>query len=102
MISFISTSNFPNPFRNSTKISFSAQNPVNNPSIKIYNLKGQLIKVLKTSIIQNNPNKGYVVWYGDDKYNQKVSNGIYFYKLNINGKTKAVKKCILLRWKFKV
>jgi hypothetical protein len=38
-----------------------------------------------------------VTWNGTDKNNKPVSSGIYFYKLKVNGKTEAVKKCLLLK-----
>ena len=36
-------------------------------------------------------------WNGDDESDKSVSSGIYYYKLNVNGKTEAVKKCLLLK-----
>ena len=38
-----------------------------------------------------------VVWNGDDDNSKPVSSGVYFYKLDVNGKTEAVKKCLLLK-----
>jgi flagellar hook assembly protein FlgD len=37
------------------------------------------------------------VWNGDDDSGKSVCSGIYFYKLNVNDKTEAVKKCLLLK-----
>jgi len=58
-------------------------------------VKGQLIKTL----VKSNINSGYhkIIWNCDDDSNKPVSSGIYFYKLNVNGKTEAVRKCLLLK-----
>ena len=60
----------------------------------IYNIKGQKIKTLAVTL---SGVEGSVVWDGTDEDNQPVSSGIYFYKLNVNGKIEAVKKCLLLK-----
>ncbi|MEA2096852.1 MAG: FlgD immunoglobulin-like domain containing protein [Candidatus Cloacimonadota bacterium] len=38
-----------------------------------------------------------IVWNGKDESGKSVSSGIYLYKLNVNGKTEVVKKCLLLK-----
>ncbi len=38
-----------------------------------------------------------IIWNGEDDNNKLVSSGVYLYKLNVNGKTEAVKKCLLLK-----
>jgi len=86
--------NFPNPFNPSTTIEFSILNS-SKVKLMIYNIKGQKIKTLAN----NEFNKGVysIIWNGDDESSNPVSSGIYCYKLNINGKTEAVKKCLLLK-----
>ena len=86
--------NYPNPFNPSTTIDFFIQND-SNVELSIYNLKGQKIKIL----VQDEFNSGdhSIMWNGDDELGKAVSSGIYLYKLNVNGKTEAVKKCILLK-----
>ncbi len=86
--------NYPNPFNPTTTIEFSIQND-SEVELSVYNTKGQLIKTL----IRNEYTKGShsIVWIGDDKFGNLVSSGIYYYELNINGKTEAVKKCLLLK-----
>jgi hypothetical protein len=92
--SHFSFSNYPNPFNPTTTISFSVPEE-NLVSISIFNAKGQKIK----SLIQNDLMKGQqsIVWNGDDEFGKPVSSGIYCYKLNVNGKTVVVKKCLLLK-----
>jgi hypothetical protein len=87
-------SNYPNPFNPSTTIEFSIQN--NSPiDISIYNIKGQKINTLTRNEFVKGDHS--IIWNGDDEYGNPVSSGIYYYKLNINGKTEAVKKCLLLK-----
>ncbi len=88
--------NYPNPFNSSTTISFTSNNDqyrMNEKKvIEIFNMKGQKIKRLSITDTQTS-----VVWNGTDEFNNKVASGIYLYKLNIDEKTRAAKKCLLLR-----
>jgi len=90
----IKINNYPNPFNPTTTFEFSIQNN-SNVELSIFNVKGQKIKTL----VQNEFTKGYhsVVWNGDDDFGNSVASGVYLYKLSVNGKTKDVKKCILLK-----
>ncbi len=86
--------NYPNPFNPSTTISFyiPQESKIN---LSIYNIKGQKVKTL----INGKKKKGEwnTVWDGTDEYNNTVSSGIYLYKLNIDGRTRAIKKCLLIK-----
>lgn len=93
-VSFVDLSNYPNPFNPSTTINFSIKND-SNVELSIYNLKGQKIKTLAHNDFTKGPHS--IVWNGDDESGKSVSSGIYYYKLKINGKTEAVKKCLLLK-----
>jgi flagellar hook assembly protein FlgD len=86
--------NHPNPFNPSTKIKFSIQNE-SNVEISIYNIKGRKIKQLVHNQLSTGQHS--VVWNGTDNNNEPVSSGVYLYKLNVNCKTEAVKKCMLLK-----
>ena len=86
--------NHPNPFNPSTTISFSIQEE-SKTELSIYNIKGQKIKTLKNEEYTNGNHS--VIWNGDDNFGNYVSSGVYFYKLNVNGKTEVVKKCLLLK-----
>lgn len=90
----VELSNYPNPFNPETEIKFSIPND-SKVDIEIYNTKGQKIK----SLTQNNFTKGShsIIWIGDDESGKSVSSGIYYYKLNVNGKNEAVEKCLLLK-----
>jgi len=91
-----SLSNFPNPFNPETTIEFSIEQNQQNEQIEleIYNFKGQKIKTIPVIL---SGVEGSVIWNGTDNSDQPVSSGIYLYKLNVNGKTEAVKKCLLLK-----
>ncbi len=86
--------NYPNPFNPTTTIKFSIRND-SEINLSIYNIKGQKIK----TVANNQFTKGNhsVIWNGGDDLGKPISSGVYLYKLNVNGKTKAVKKCLLLK-----
>lgn len=86
--------NYPNPFNPTTTISFSipADSKV---GVSIYNVKGQKVKTLVNDELEQGHHK--IVWDSKDNSGKSVSSGVYFYKLNVNGKDKAVRKCLLLK-----
>ncbi|MDO9577792.1 MAG: endonuclease [Candidatus Cloacimonadales bacterium] len=115
-------SNYPNPFNPSTTISFETTNLHEFTQIEIYNLKGQIVKVLPVTLsavegsqvnyaprpssfdfaqddgrkmTRAGSNKYSVIWNGTDNNNLPVSSGIYFYKLNISNS--PVGKMLLLK-----
>ena len=86
--------NYPNPFNPTTTISFSIQNN-SKIELSIFNIKGQKIRSLLNDQITAGEHS--IVWNGQDASGKKVGSGVYLYKLNINGKTEAVRKCLLLK-----
>ena len=90
----IESSVYPNPFNPTTAIEFTIQKG-SEVELSIFNIKGQKIKTLT----QNEFSEGThsVIWNGNDELSKPVSSGIYYYKLNVNGKTEAIKKCLLLK-----
>jgi len=93
--------NYPNPFSSSTTISFIlATKSHKNSQIKIYNIKGQLVKCLACgeSLSAEADRVGYsIFWDGKDKKGNTLSSGIYLYKLIVDNNTLDTKKCLLLR-----
>ena len=87
-------SNFPNPFNPTTTIEFSIQNN-SKVELSIYNIKGQKIKTLTNNEFTKGPHS--IVWNGDDESGKSMGSGVYLYKLNVNNKAIAVKKCLLLK-----
>ncbi len=86
--------NYPNPFNPTTIIEFSIQND-SKINLSIFNIKGQKIKTLFNNEIDKGNHS--ISWNGTDDSGNSVSSGVYYYKLNVNGKTEAVKKCSLLK-----
>jgi predicted outer membrane repeat protein len=86
--------NYPNPFNPTTIIGYSIPQETD-VVLKIYNIKGQLLKVLVNDF--KNAGEHSAIWDGRDSNDNQISSGIYFYKLNVNGKTEVVKKCLLLK-----
>jgi parallel beta-helix repeat protein/predicted outer membrane repeat protein len=86
--------NYPNPFNPETTISFSIPEEWN-VELSIYNIKGQKMKSLLNDQISAGEHS--IIWNGEDDSGKIVSSGVYLYKLNVNGKTEAVKKCLLMK-----
>jgi len=95
--------NYPNPFtisadthtRNtSTKIIFFLSGD-NQTDLSVYNLRGQKVVTLVNGLQQQGNHE--VIWSGYDSYGKQVVSGVYFYKLEIAGKTESVKKCLILK-----
>jgi hypothetical protein len=86
-------SNYPNPFNPVTTIAMNIPT-AGHASLKIYNVKGQLVNTL---INENLPaGNQYVSWNGTDYNNTPVTTGIYFYKLETDNQT-AHGKMIMLK-----
>jgi parallel beta-helix repeat protein len=92
--------NYPNPFNPSTNILFSvygSQFTVHSPihtTLKIYNIKGQLVKTLVDE--EKLPGDYNIIWDGKDNSGKEVSSGIYFYQLKTKDYTDT-KKMVLVR-----
>ena len=86
--------NYPNPFNPSTMIEFSIKN-YSRVELSVYNIKGQKVKTLANNEFERGNHS--IIWNGEDESNKFVSSGLYYYKLTVNGKTRAVKKCMLLK-----
>ena len=87
-------SNYPNPFNPSTTIKLDLAES-GKIELVIYNVKGQKVKTLLDAY----SSKGHfeIIWRGIDENKKKVASGNYFIKLKVNGKEKAVSKCLLLK-----
>jgi len=84
---------FPNPFSSNTTISFSLP-ASGNVSLKVYNVAGQLVKTICDE--QRPAGVQKITWNGNDEYGNKVSNGIYLYRL-VTKDQNQTKKVIVLR-----
>lgn len=90
---FILSQNHPNPFNPDTTISFALQS-TGNVVLEIYNLKGQKVKTLVNGTLASGDHK--YEWNGSDEKGDRVSSGIYLYRLNVQDRTES-KKMMLLK-----
>ena len=89
--------NYPNPFNPNTTIDFFViENDMEKKiSISICNSKGQ--KVISIPVDLELDNTVSVRWNGKNSTGNDVSSGVYFYMLNINGKSVDTKRMILIK-----
>jgi flagellar hook assembly protein FlgD len=87
--------NYPNPFNPQTTISFSVAQTSSFVTLGIYNIKGQKIKTIVNQKLEQGLHQ--IIWDGKNDNNQYVASGFYFYKLKVNDKNIAIKKCLLLK-----
>ncbi len=75
--------NYPNPFGTDTNIRYNLPKATK-AKLTIYNIKGQKVKELTNSQQKSGINS--INWNGRDDNDKQVSNGIYYYQLNSEGK----------------
>ncbi|MCB0305753.1 MAG: T9SS type A sorting domain-containing protein, partial [Calditrichaeota bacterium] len=85
--------NYPNPFNPSTTIRFSLAE-AGTVSLKIYNVRGQLVKTLLSSSLEAGSHQ--VNWNGLNQQGSQVASGVYFYHLQA-GSFQQIKKMILMK-----
>ena len=85
--------NTPNPFNPTTVIEYQIPK-TENVTVRIYNIKGQLID----EILNETQNEGVhqVIWNGTDRNNESVASGIYLYSVK-SGNSVLSKKMLLLK-----
>ena len=87
------SNNYPNPFNPSTTIEFSIPQ-TGRVKLSIYNIRGQKVKTLINGDIERGKHR--VVWDGRDDGNRSVASGVYFIRLEAEGKS-TVRKAMLLK-----
>jgi len=80
--------NYPNPFNPQTTIGFDVKE-FTAVSLKLYNIRGQLVSTLVDKKMQ--PGQYKILFNADD-----LASGIYFYQIQM-GKYQSIKKMILLQ-----
>lgn len=85
--------NYPNPFNPETTIAFDMIED-GNVTIEVFNVRGQKVKTLINEHMTVGSHA--IVWKGTNDNNQKVSSGIYFYKMK-SGSYSTTKKMILMK-----
>jgi hypothetical protein len=85
--------NYPNPFNPETQISFSLAQDYKNVQLVVYNMKGQKIKTLVNGNMKAGSHE--LIWNGTDSNNNKVSSGIYLYRLKTKDYASSHKMILL-------
>ena len=90
---FVQSTNYPNPFNNSTIIEYNLPERAD-VSVIIYDLLGRRVKQLFDG--DQSAGSHQVVWDGADSRGAPVSSGVYFYRIEANGFAES-KKMLLLK-----
>jgi glucuronoarabinoxylan endo-1,4-beta-xylanase len=83
--------NYPNPFSSSTAIPYEIKNN-SDVQVTIFDILGRVVR--KFNVPQQAVGRHNILWDGYNNLGYKVADGIYFYRLNVNGESR-VKKMIL-------
>ena len=77
--------NYPNPFSNETKISAGHNRPDESLDVRIsiYNLNGQIIRIIKTTLMSSGYQLPPVEWDGNDTGGKRVGKGVYPYTATV-------------------
>jgi len=86
--------NYPNPFNPETNIAFSMKE-TGHVTIEIFNVKGQKITTLTNREYEAGNHS--MIWQSQNETGNQVGSGVYFYKFSVDGKTKDMKKMLLLK-----
>lgn len=78
--------NYPNPFNPITQINYSL-NKSGSTTLKILNIKGQLVKILVDSY--KNSGEYSVTWDGTNNLNKPLASGVYYYRLQVDNRVKT-------------
>jgi hypothetical protein len=85
-------SNYPNPFNPETVIGFIAPQ-AGTARLSVFNVKGQRVKTLYDGFVS----KGHrsIVWDGQDERGTAVSSGVYFVRVEMNGRSQTHKMILM-------
>jgi len=90
---FILHQNYPNPFNPTTQISY-ALPKAEKVEIVVYNMYGQRVRTLLSEF--QGPGYHTIVWDGTGNSGERVSSGVYYYKVTA-GKYSATRKMTLMQ-----
>jgi FlgD Ig-like domain len=92
---FSLSQNTPNPFNPATTVSYSVpEGSAVHVSLKVYNIRGRLVRTLVDEVRE--PGAYTVFWEGTDQTGQKISSGVYFYRMQA-GNFEQTRKMVLLK-----
>jgi len=93
-VSNLLSQNYPNPFNPKTRIPFSISQSAENVTLRVYNMKGQIIRTLINQ--PSGPGNYQIVWDGKDDNGNEVASGIYFSNLSVDGE-KQTRKMVMIK-----
>jgi hypothetical protein len=73
--------NIPNPFTEETWFHYVLNDEASRARIRIYTLRGRLLRVLDE--LPAHVNENVVAWDGRDEEGDQIANGVYFYRLEV-------------------
>ena len=82
--------NTPNPFSDTTIFSYSLTQPADKITVKIYTLRGKLVRTLEQDLPRWQYNEYF--WDGRDKDDNKLASGVYFYKFIVTDADKKIER----------
>ena len=82
----------PNPFNPTTTVRYSIGQP-GRLSLKVYNLRGQLVRTLVEAEVE--APEGSVVWDGTDNRGRPVVSGVYFVHARAHGTSQVMKVAVI-------
>jgi hypothetical protein len=82
--------NAPNPFSDTTVFSYSLTQPADKVTVKIYTLRGRLVRVLERDFPRWQYNEEF--WDGRDEDGRKLASGVYFYRFIITESDRKIER----------
>ncbi len=92
--SFVLSQNFPNPFNQQTRISFSLASS-GEVGLDIFDILGRRVTTVFSGLAEEG--KTEVSWDGRSAWGRDVSSGVYYYRLRTAGGESIVRKMTLLK-----
>jgi len=93
-VTYALAQNYPNPFNPVTTIRYSIPPPGGRVSIRIYNVRGELVRTLVDETVTAG---SYAIpWEGEDNRGQRVASGVYFVRM-VAGDFRSTKKLMVLK-----
>jgi hypothetical protein len=77
--------NYPNPFSETTSFVFSHNQAEGklDVSLRVFNLSGQIVKTIETSIVPTGYRSEPIYWDGRDDSGYPLANGLYIYRMQV-------------------
>ncbi|HSG68641.1 MAG TPA: type IX secretion system sortase PorU [Bacteroidales bacterium] len=84
-VSLTGVYNYPNPFDDVTYFVFEHNKPENSfdVEVRIFNIKGQLVRTLRTYCVAEGLSISPIEWDGTDEGGNRLGNGVYLYRMYV-------------------